>query len=134
MEGQGVTVSSTSEGHVTKPVPAADTATAADTAPEAEQEAAAARAPEAVAAGGTEASDGTHEADGADQTAGGADETASGADETEVVGARPHLRVDGRLLEAALLNLRRRTAAIPLVFAAPGAEAARTERAKLLSQ
>jgi energy-coupling factor transporter ATP-binding protein EcfA2 len=51
-----------------------------------------------------------------------------------VVSARPHLRVDGRLLEAALLNLRRRTAAIPLVFAAPGAEAARTERAKLLSQ
>jgi energy-coupling factor transporter ATP-binding protein EcfA2 len=55
---------------------------------------------------------------------------------TEAVGAsaRPHLRVDGRLLEAALLNLRRRTAAIPLVFEAPGAEAARTERAKLLSQ
>jgi energy-coupling factor transporter ATP-binding protein EcfA2 len=47
---------------------------------------------------------------------------------------QPHTRVDARLLEAALLNLRKRIAAIPLVFEIEGSAAAKTERAKLLSQ
>jgi energy-coupling factor transporter ATP-binding protein EcfA2 len=42
--------------------------------------------------------------------------------------------VDARLLEATLLNLRKRVAAIPLVFDIPGAEEIATERGKVLSQ
>jgi energy-coupling factor transporter ATP-binding protein EcfA2 len=45
-----------------------------------------------------------------------------------------HVRVDARLLEAALLNLRKRIAAIPLVFEISGAADVKTERTKLLSQ
>jgi energy-coupling factor transporter ATP-binding protein EcfA2 len=51
-----------------------------------------------------------------------------------VAPAQPHVRVDARLLEAALLNLRKRIAAIPLVFQIPGAAQVKTERTKLLSQ
>ena len=51
-----------------------------------------------------------------------------------VAPAQPHVRVDARLLEAALLNLRKRIAAIPLVFEIPGAAQVKTERTKLLSQ
>src|SRR3984885_13666471 len=47
---------------------------------------------------------------------------------------RPRVRVDARLLEATLLNLRKRIAAIPLVFDIPGADAITAERTKLLSQ
>src|SRR3984957_8705633 len=47
---------------------------------------------------------------------------------------RPRVRVDARLLEATLLNLRKRIAAIPLVFDIPGADEASAERAQLLSQ
>jgi energy-coupling factor transporter ATP-binding protein EcfA2 len=47
---------------------------------------------------------------------------------------RPRARVDARLLEATLLNLRKRIAAIPLVFDIPGADEVTAERAKLLSQ
>jgi energy-coupling factor transporter ATP-binding protein EcfA2 len=42
--------------------------------------------------------------------------------------------VDARLLEAALLNLRKRVAAIPLVFEIAGSAQVKTERTKLLSQ
>jgi energy-coupling factor transporter ATP-binding protein EcfA2 len=42
--------------------------------------------------------------------------------------------VDARLLEAALLNLRKRVAAIPLVFEIAGSAEVKTERTKLLSQ
>jgi energy-coupling factor transporter ATP-binding protein EcfA2 len=42
--------------------------------------------------------------------------------------------VDARLLEATLLNLRKRVAAIPLVLEVPGTEEAAAERTKLLSQ
>jgi energy-coupling factor transporter ATP-binding protein EcfA2 len=45
-----------------------------------------------------------------------------------------HFRVDARLLEAALLNLRKRIAAIPLVFQISGSAEVKTERGKLLSQ
>ena len=45
-----------------------------------------------------------------------------------------HVRVDARLLEAALLNLRKRIAAIPLVFEISGAAEVKIERGKLLSQ
>jgi energy-coupling factor transporter ATP-binding protein EcfA2 len=44
------------------------------------------------------------------------------------------VRVDARLLEATLLNLRKRIAAIPLVFDIPGADDVSVERGKLLSQ
>jgi hypothetical protein len=47
---------------------------------------------------------------------------------------QPRVRVDARLLEATLLNLRKRIAAIPLVFDIPDAGAVSAERAKLLSQ
>jgi len=47
---------------------------------------------------------------------------------------RPRVRVDARLLEATLLNLRKRIAAIPLVFDIPGADEVTAERAKLVSQ
>jgi energy-coupling factor transporter ATP-binding protein EcfA2 len=47
---------------------------------------------------------------------------------------QPHVRVDGRLLEAALLNLRKRIAAIPLVFEIEGSAEIKAERGKLLSQ
>ncbi|MGB6578398.1 MAG: dynamin family protein [Streptosporangiaceae bacterium] len=48
--------------------------------------------------------------------------------------AQPHVRVDARLLEAALLNLRKRIAAVPLVFQISGSAEVETERGKLLSQ
>ena len=44
------------------------------------------------------------------------------------------VRVDARLLEATLLNLRKRIAAIPLVLDIPGADEIFAERAQLLSQ
>jgi energy-coupling factor transporter ATP-binding protein EcfA2 len=47
---------------------------------------------------------------------------------------QPRVRVDARLLEATLLNLRKRIAAIPLVYDIPGAEEITDERGKLLSQ
>ena len=47
---------------------------------------------------------------------------------------QPRVRVDARLLEATLLNLRKRIAAIPLVFDIPGADEVSAERGKLLSQ
>ncbi|MGH3279324.1 MAG: GTPase, partial [Trebonia sp.] len=47
---------------------------------------------------------------------------------------RRRVRVDARLLEATLLNLRKRIAAVPLVFDIPGASDVAAERAKLLSQ
>jgi len=48
--------------------------------------------------------------------------------------AEAHVRVDARLLEAALLNLRKRIAAIPLVFEIAGSAEVKAERTKLLSQ
>jgi energy-coupling factor transporter ATP-binding protein EcfA2 len=48
--------------------------------------------------------------------------------------AESHVRVDARLLEAALLNLRKRVAAIPLVFEIAGTAEVKAERTKLLSQ
>jgi len=47
---------------------------------------------------------------------------------------RSRVRVDARLLEATLLNLRKRIAAIPLVFDIRGADEVSAERSKLLSQ
>jgi energy-coupling factor transporter ATP-binding protein EcfA2 len=48
--------------------------------------------------------------------------------------AEAHVRVDARLLEAALLNLRKRIAAVPLVFEIAGSAEVKAERTKLLSQ
>jgi energy-coupling factor transporter ATP-binding protein EcfA2 len=55
-------------------------------------------------------------------------------DPPESVPAQAHARVDARLLEAALLNLRKRIAAVPLVFEISGSAEVKTERTKLLSQ
>jgi energy-coupling factor transporter ATP-binding protein EcfA2 len=55
-------------------------------------------------------------------------------DEKAIERQRPRVRVDARLLEATLLNLRKRIAAIPLVFDIPGADEVTAERVKLLSQ
>jgi energy-coupling factor transporter ATP-binding protein EcfA2 len=46
----------------------------------------------------------------------------------------PHVRVDGRRLESALLGLRHVIVEVPLYLEAPGVEEARAERRKLLSQ
>ncbi|HEX3713650.1 MAG TPA: GTPase, partial [Trebonia sp.] len=46
----------------------------------------------------------------------------------------PRVRVDARLLEATLLNLHKRIAAVPLVFDIPGTDEVTAERAQLLSQ
>ena len=46
----------------------------------------------------------------------------------------PHVRVDARALESALINLRQRIGAVPLLFEAPNVAEAKAERAKLLSQ
>jgi energy-coupling factor transporter ATP-binding protein EcfA2 len=51
-----------------------------------------------------------------------------------VPAVQSHVRVDARLLEAALLNLRKRIAAIPFVFEISGSAEVKTERTKLLSQ
>lgn len=47
---------------------------------------------------------------------------------------QPRVRVDARLLEATLLNLHKRIAAVPLVFDIPGADEVTAERTKLLTQ
>jgi energy-coupling factor transporter ATP-binding protein EcfA2 len=61
--------------------------------------------------------------------------TPRGGNEREVPHVHaPRVRVDARLLEATLLNLRKRIAAIPLVLDIPGADQVTAERAKLLSQ
>jgi energy-coupling factor transporter ATP-binding protein EcfA2 len=46
----------------------------------------------------------------------------------------PHVRVDGRKLESALLALRHLIVEVPLLLEAPGVDEARAERRKLLSQ
>ncbi|HTS96409.1 MAG TPA: GTPase [Streptosporangiaceae bacterium] len=46
----------------------------------------------------------------------------------------PHVRVDGRRLESALLALRHAIVEVPLSLEAPGVDEARAERRKLLSQ
>jgi energy-coupling factor transporter ATP-binding protein EcfA2 len=55
-------------------------------------------------------------------------------DENSSEWQQPRVRVDARLLEATLLNLHKRIAAVPLVFDIPGADEITAERAKLLSQ
>ena len=60
--------------------------------------------------------------------------TAPTAPEAPKAPAGAHVRVDARLLEAALLNLRKRIAAIPLVFEIAGSAEIKAERTKLLSQ
>ena len=63
------------------------------------------------------------------------EQPAVGGNEQDVSDAPARrVRVDARLLEATLLNLRKRIAAIPLVFDIPGADEASAERTQLLSQ
>ena len=67
--------------------------------------------------------------------AGPAGQSSAGQDEQDTSGIPARrVRVDARLLEATLLNLRKRIAAIPLVFDIPGADEIFAERAQLLSQ
>ncbi len=60
--------------------------------------------------------------------------TAPAAPQEPAAAPESHARVDARLLEAALLNLRKRIAAIPLVFEVAGSAEVKAERTKLLSQ
>ncbi|HXP55420.1 MAG TPA: dynamin family protein [Streptosporangiaceae bacterium] len=48
--------------------------------------------------------------------------------------AEPHIRLNAQALEGALVNLRKRIAAVPLLFETPDLAEVRAERAKLLSQ
>jgi energy-coupling factor transporter ATP-binding protein EcfA2 len=89
------------------------------------------------AAGGPRAADGASAAPAASGAAGASAAPVSGEEPAAPVPAvrpLPRMRVDARLLEAALLNLRKRVAAIPLALAVPGTEEAAAERAKILSQ
>ena len=60
--------------------------------------------------------------------------TTVAAARSQAAAAQGHVRVEARLLEAALLNLRKRIAAIPLVFQISGSAEVKVERGKLLSQ
>jgi energy-coupling factor transporter ATP-binding protein EcfA2 len=62
----------------------------------------------------------------------GSASAAAGSPEYDEV--EPHVRVDGRRLESALLALRHLIVEVPLHLAAPGVDEARAERRKLLSQ
>jgi energy-coupling factor transporter ATP-binding protein EcfA2 len=62
---------------------------------------------------------------------GSAEEAANPPEHEEV---EPHVRVDGRRLESALLALRHLIVEVPLHLEAPGVDEARGERRKLLSQ
>ncbi len=62
---------------------------------------------------------------------GSAEEAANPPEHEEV---EPHVRVDGRMLESALLALRHLIVEVPLHLEAPGVDEARGERRKLLSQ
>ena len=57
-----------------------------------------------------------------------------GAADQPAPDGEPHVRVDARRLESALLALRHQIVELPLVFEAPGVSEARAERRKLLSQ
>jgi energy-coupling factor transporter ATP-binding protein EcfA2 len=89
---------------------------------------------EAAAGSAWDAPDGPGEAWGAPDEP----DEPDGPDEDEEAGdpqwEPPRVRVDARLLEATLLNLHKRIAAVPLVFDIPGTDEVTTERAKLLSQ
>jgi energy-coupling factor transporter ATP-binding protein EcfA2 len=54
--------------------------------------------------------------------------------ETQDSPTEPHVRLDAQALEGALVNLRKRVAAVPLVFQTPDTDEIKAERAKLLSQ
>ncbi len=125
-------------------VPAAETANAAGAAPAAGKAPAAEEAGAAAAGAKGQATDAG--AGGGNDAAADAEQRASGqgaegssgggtADaEPEGEPVEPHVRVDARAVESALLNLHKRIAAIPLLYEAPGMAEAKAERAKLLSQ
>jgi hypothetical protein len=71
---------------------------------------------------------------GPTEPASGAGEPASGPAEAAQEEVEPHVRVDARLLESAILALRKPIVAASLPLEAPGVEDARVERHKLLSQ
>ncbi|HEX3920722.1 MAG TPA: hypothetical protein VHY31_00370, partial [Streptosporangiaceae bacterium] len=48
--------------------------------------------------------------------------------------AEPHVRLNAQALEGALVNLRKRVAAVPLLFDTPDLAEVKAERVKLLSQ
>ncbi len=85
----------------------------------------------APASGDSGASGASGDVDGG-TAASGQDAGAPVAGPDAVVG--PHVQVDARALESALLNLRKRIGAVPLVFEAPNVAEAKAERLKLLSQ
>jgi energy-coupling factor transporter ATP-binding protein EcfA2 len=69
-----------------------------------------------------------------DGAGGTPDENEMHASETGAEADEPRARVDARQLEAALLNLRKRVAALPLVFGIPGSDDVAAERTKLAGQ
>jgi energy-coupling factor transporter ATP-binding protein EcfA2 len=144
MDGQGVRTPSAPEGRVTPAVvgepaqapedasPARaqhgenDSAAGAGENPEAGDRAAGAEAvPESGGVTGADAGTGAEP--------GGDDDPADHDTVPDPVG-EPHVRVDARALESALLNLRKRIAAVPLLYETPGMAEVKAERAKLLSQ
>jgi GTPase SAR1 family protein len=94
--------------------------------------AAAARDPGAGASGAPIA--GAHPAPAGTAAAEPMPEGPQGPEASQGPEIEPHIRVDGRLLESAILALRKPIVAASLPLEAPGVEEARQERRKLLSQ
>jgi energy-coupling factor transporter ATP-binding protein EcfA2 len=125
-EGPGVTAASVPSGG-TGAVPDPGAAPEPRTAPDPGTGPESGTAPEP----GTGPDPGTGPEPGADEAVNPSPPAAAepAADQVE-----PHVRVDGRKLESALLTLRHAIVEVPLSLAAPGVEDARAERRKLLSQ
>ena len=125
-EGQGVAAASMPRGgadagtpQVRAPGPAAGSPAAGGSAP----------GPAAGSSGPAPAAGSSGPAPAAGAPAPGRDAGRSAAPDVE-----PHIRVDARKLESALLALRHQIVELPLEFESPGVDEARAERRKLLSQ
>jgi energy-coupling factor transporter ATP-binding protein EcfA2 len=89
-------------------------------------------APPAPVPGGAPPAPGQPRANQAQQT--GTQQTETQPDAGQEPEVEPHVRVDARLIESAILALRRPIVAASLPLEAPGVDEARSERRKLLSQ
>ncbi len=140
-EGPGVTASSVPPGRMPRSITNPSIEGAAERPPEAggpaEGPPGAAGASPGTASPGASgnaptASGAAGDAPTASGATGDASGTAAAAREYEEV--EPHVRVDGRKLESALLALRHLIVEVPLHLEAPGIDEVRAERRKLLSQ
>jgi energy-coupling factor transporter ATP-binding protein EcfA2 len=121
------------------PAPASAPAGRPEDVSAAEVPAGAAEVPAGAAETATPAANGetaaeTHASDAAPAASSPAPPAPARARPVSQAATESHVRVDARLLEAALLNLHKRIAAVPLVFEIAGSAEVKTERAKLLSQ